>query len=484
MKKEYSGIIQEYLDENLDMNDTDLTDLILEDRAINKSHRTIRRYLITIRGESSLEAKKKQDIQISDKFEKEIEINDYVEPIKESAKKEKTEGIDANLIDQIFCAYSRKGLNYSGPSIMSVLEVDKKIFSTLVSKQGLCKESEPLSPQTISTLSAVERNDRIARISANLLEKFAEADSGIAESIVKEYKKKYTDLVFESSQKKEMYEHLLDKLPQLDIQIYDYKPSQLQGGILFVVIGDMHIGLEASGFNLSAARLALATMSNNINAVVKRDGHSEVRLLFLGDIPHTVSGVNHANMWKDIEPGLWGAESMIKPYELLSQFIASTYNITKIYAVGGNHGRLADRKDLEPTDEGEKLIFYMIQNSFKDIEVFWDPDKVIFSEGSLTFILLHGDQRQDTRPGQEIAWNLGKGNSYNLVLVGHTHSRQINKNDDGQNFRRMVCPAFCPTDSYAERLGYNSLPGYLLIREDMNGYPIITDLPIHYPKSK
>jgi hypothetical protein len=152
--------------------------------------------------------------------------------------------------------------------------------------------------------------------------------------------------------------------------------------------------------------------------------------------------------------------------------------------VGGNHGRLADRKDLEPTDEGEKLIFYMIQNTFKDVEVFWDPDKVIFSEGSLTFILLHGDQRQDTRPGQEIAWNLGKGNSYNLVLVGHTHSRQINKNDDGQNFRRMVCPAFCPTDSYAERLGYNSLPGYLLIREDMNGYPIITDYPIHYPKKK
>jgi len=185
-------------------------------------------------------------------------------------------------------------------------------------------------------------------------------------------------------------------------------------------------------------------------------------------------------MWKDLEPGLWGARAIIKPYELIARFLVSLYGVTRVYGVGGNHDRLADRKDLEPSDEGGRLVFYMLDNSFDSIDVQWDPDKVIWDDGNLTFIILHGDQGQDKRSGQDIAWNLGNPLNYNLILVGHTHSRQISKNDDGIGFRKMICPAFCPTDSYAERLGYNSLPGFLIIKEDINGYPVITDYPIKY----
>lgn len=239
------------------------------------------------------------------------------------------------IVDQIFCAYSKKGLNYSGPSIMSVLEVNKKVFSTLVAKLGLSKESEPLSPFTLTVLSAVKQNERIAELTGELLEKFAESDSGIAEGIVKEYKKKYTDLVFNSNQKREVYEHIIDKLPQIKLSKYNYKAKFESDLPLYVVIGDMHIGMEASTFNYEKAKEALTTMSFEINALVENKGYNDVYLLFLGDIPHTVSGVNHANMWKDIEPGLWGADAIIKPYELLIEFMSNTHNITKIYAVGG-----------------------------------------------------------------------------------------------------------------------------------------------------
>lgn len=491
MKKENLKIVKEYLDENPNINDTDLADLILEDRVVDKSHRTIRRYIIEIRGSSFSESRKldSNTLTLDDtpiilsKITLDIEPYTIVGNNYNIKYNKELLEVDIKTVNSIFCSYSKKGLNYSGPFIMSVLEIDKKIFNAIVSKLDLSKDSELLGPHTMESLTALNRRDTISSLTSELLEKYAQADSGVAESIVKEFKKKYVDLVFNSNQKNEIYAHIIDKLPQVKVSKYDAFEESNNNLPLYVVIGDMHIGLEVDGFNVGHARHALTEMSTKINTLVEDKNYTDVYLLFLGDIPHTISGINHANMWKDIEPGLWGAEAIIKPYELLVEFIHNTHNITKIYAVGGNHGRLHSNRDLEPTDEGEKLIFYMIQNTFiNDLKVIWDPDKVIFTKSNLTFIILHGDQGQDKKSGQDIAWNLGQNGTYNLILVGHTHSRQINKNDDGIGYRKMVCPAFCPTDSYAERLGYNSLPGFLLITEDNHGFPIVSDHPIYYPK--
>jgi hypothetical protein len=146
-----------------------------------------------------------------------------------------------------------------------------------------------------------------------------------------------------------------------------------------------------------------------------------------------------------------------------------------------NHGRISHSKEIEPTDEGEKLIMYMLDQATPDsVVVKFDSEKMLFSTKTVNYICLHGDQGLDKQSGQEIAWLLGGTDKYNMILLGHLHSRIIKKDDDGFNFRKMHCPAFCPTDAYAERLGLRSLPGFLLIKETMDGLPVIQDIPLKY----
>ncbi len=509
MKQEYFDIIKDYLEECPNDSYTAIADTILEDGTILRSHRTLRQYVQKVKqliDKDFFDATTNQDENTEFIEEKEIikspetistitpevvahvngTVIDGIYYHQIVYGKEKL-SISDDTVNELFCAYSRKGLNYNKPQILTTLGVERKIFDALVSKQHLSKESEPLGAYYLDNSTKEEQADKLKTIISDLLESFSESDSNIAETVVKEYKKKMADFRSNSHREEDLFHSLIEHLPKVSVEKYEYDIIGYQSSSnrpLYVVIGDMHIGLETDNFNAEAARVALATMSDNINNQMASTAYNRIILIFLGDVMHTVSGVNHANMWKDIEPGLWGASAIIKPFELITEFVHNLKNVTEIYGVGGNHDRLADRKDLEPSDEGGKLVFFMLDNTFPNIKVVWDPDRVQFTKETITFIVLHGDLGQDKKSGQEIAWNLGNSTKYNLILVGHTHSRQINKNDDGIGFRKMVCPAFCPTDGYAERLGYNSLPGYTLVTPDKNGYPIVSDHPLHYPKLK
>jgi len=144
-----------------------------------------------------------------------------------------------------------------------------------------------------------------------------------------------------------------------------------------------------------------------------------------------------------------------------------------------NHDRLQPDKELEDSNEGSKLLFYMLGNSMPDIEVTHTSHRTVFSNGNLQFITLHGDQGLDKKSADKIVWKYGKQDMFNLILEGHYHSRIIGKEDDAAGYRKMHCPAFAPTDDYADRLGLGSTSGWLLITE-RDGLPMITDTPINY----
>jgi len=490
MKKEHKDVILEYIKDNPGVTRTSLADMILDDDAITgKSHRTLRRYIGQVMNQLEDDIIEEQatssDTILVDPKEKEadavVEIEGIGTVYRMMYNKEVVDATE-DVVNWLFCAYSRKGLNYNKPQILATLKIDRKVFDALVSHYGLSKESEPLGPHYIDAHTPEEIADKTAEVTGELLDIFSESDSTVVEAVVREYKKKITSLVLDSKKEEEMFATLIDHLPKLKIKRLRVGEPKIKypRPTLYVVIGDMHIGLETDDFSVEKARAALAYMAYVVDKEYASEAYNGISVISLGDVMHTVSGINHANMWKDLEPGLWGAQAIIKPYELLAEFIYSLPDVKYVYGVGGNHDRQSDRKDLEPTDEGGRLVFYMLDNTFDDVNVVWDPDKVIWNDGRLTFIILHGDQGQDKRSGQDIAWNLGNPANYNLILVGHTHTRQIAKNDDGIGFRKMVCPAFCPTDSYAERLGYNSLPGFLLIKEDDTGYPVVMDFPLNY----
>jgi hypothetical protein len=123
----------------------------------------------------------------------------------------------------------------------------------------------------------------------------------------------------------------------------------------------------------------------------------------------------------------------------------------------------------------------MINSVLKDIEVIWTSHNTHYTMGNLVFINLHGDQGLDKKDAEKIIWKYGDQKKFNMILEGHYHSRIIAKDQDGLNYRKMHCPAFCPADSYADRNGLDSTAGWLIIYEEQ-GLPLVIDVPINYSK--
>lgn len=206
----------------------------------------------------------------------------------------------------------------------------------------------------------------------------------------------------------------------------------------------------------------------------------------MGDIIHSVSGLNHQDTWKNMDPKSVGAEAIIQPYILLAEFISSLSYLKTVNIVGGNHDRLQSNKAQENTGEGAKLVSFMLAESLKheNVRVTFDPNKIVNNDDPrLVMIVLHGDKPIDKAPGQEIAWNLGNPNKFNYIVAAHTHSRKQEPKNDGLTFRKETLSAFCPADDYAKTVAHGSLPGVKVVAGIYDsGLPLVNDIPLYYEK--
>ena len=237
----------------------------------------------------------------------------------------------------------------------------------------------------------------------------------------------------------------------------------------------MHIGLEQSNYNIDIVREQLQYVLTFVKDSPKLHVH------FMGDIIHSVSGLNHKDSWKNMDPAATGAEAIIQPYKLLLEFLGSIDNLHSVNIVGGNHDRLQSAKDQENTGEGAKLIAFMLDETLVSTPVNFDSYRIIDDEDpNMTVITLHGDKPVDKEPGQSIAWTFGNPSKFNYILTAHMHSRKQNPKDDGLTFRKEALPAFCPLDTYGKTVAHGSLPGFKLISAGKNKLPLVVDIPLHY----
>ena len=388
---------------------------------------------------------------------------------------------DVELIDKVFCAYSRKGLNLTKTQIMSNLKLSVNELSAIMNKLNLTKDSEPFGPFTDEYM---EQEDIYAVTVANatsLLDVVKETDSAALEAVIKAYKKAYVEYSNKNLRHDAFMAEIAAGIKALNITLPSRPAVAMKEDdpeYVNVVITDLHLGLSLPVFNYTIAEQKLNQIARDINNARGK----KVIVSFLGDTIHTVTGTNHAGMWKTIEQGAWGANSIIKPFEILYKFLGSINNLVEVTSVSGNHDRLQPDKELEDSNEGSKLLFYMLANSMPQIKVTHTSHRTVFSNGNLQFINLHGDQGLDKKSADKIVWKYGKQDMFNLILEGHWHSRIITKEDDCANYRKMHCPAFAPTDDYADRLGLGSASGWLLITE-RDGLPMITDIPINYART-
>lgn len=362
MKQHILNLIIPYVKAFPNKNSTELAQIVLDkEPGINISHRTARYYIGNVKKDVSIVVTPLSDSEgISDddftstlssdtsdtlslvsslpkvSSDYNITVDNDVTHYNFSLRDGAVVTMTEEVVNTVFCAYSRAGLNYTKPQIVDSLGISYQDFGILTNKLNLSKFSPTLGPHSISSLSEKEQYSEVLRLSTSLIDKFNESDNGTAEALIKEYKKKLLTLSSMETIKENQMKSLIASLPSIKIQTHDFETNvSSYNGNLQVVLTDMHIGMETNNFNFSIARQQITNMIDIINTEVLLHGIERVTLLLLGDLPHTISGLNHMNNWKDIESNFWGADAIIKPFELLALLAANVLNLTGIYAVGG-----------------------------------------------------------------------------------------------------------------------------------------------------
>jgi hypothetical protein len=369
-------------------------------------------------------------------------------------------------------------LNLTLGVVQNVLDLSAGLIKAVIYKLNITKESAPYSDYSKEALEPGLLHRELEDNVNYLLDKLHEKDGTVTTKMNKLYKKNILMEQHKELKFKSLVADLVDVLPKVEIKPLEF--PVIEGEVdnhTHLVIPDMHIGLMQSNYNLEIVQEQLEYISSIV------EGSENVHVHFMGDIIQSVSGLNHKDAWKNMDPNVNGAEAIIQPYKLLLEFLTSIRGLCVVNIVGGNHDRMQSSWHEDKTAEGAKLIAFMLDNSM-DVPVIFDPNRVVDNEDpNMTVILLHGDKKVDNLPAKSIAWEYGDSNKFNYILTAHKHSRNQNPNDDGLNFRKEALPAFCPADNYGKTVAHPSLPGFKIISTWDNKLPTAVDIPLHYEKS-
>ncbi len=385
--------------------------------------------------------------------------------------------IPVELVDKTFLAHSRSGLSLTEQQTIRLLAITDIDFKSMKARIGLSKDAAAVGPYVEEINTPEEVFALIGAYTTQLLEELPEVDDPVRSSLIRETRKQLVlaqnrNIAFNS-----FINELKDHVSSIDISKMVAIPNPDIEDEVTIVLADLHMGVVSDIYNTSIIEEKLAGVLSDIEDMAD----IRVNVVFPGDIMHNISGFMHADTWKNTEQGMWGAEAIIKPYEILYNFLIGISNLQAVYIVGGNHDRMNGNWKEEKTAEGAKLLAYMFSSTLpKHIKVEFDPRMLKFETKGLRIITQHGDLKADKKSKvEEVVWEHGSPDKFNLVLNAHHHTRITARGDDSHRTRRTSVPAFSPSDSYAKDCGYSNNPGYLIICE-RDGNPIVVDMPIRY----
>ena len=90
--------------------------------------------------------------------------------------------------------------------------------------------------------------------------------------------------------------------------------------------------------------------------------------------------------------------------------------------------------------------------------------------------MTHGHEKISNISASELVLKYGSQNHYNILLSGHLHSRFIK--EDTEKFRKIICPSIFPGNNWSQGQGFSTQSGFLIISNNGNGKPKITDYSI------
>ena len=232
-----------------------------------------------------------------------------------------------DTLDKVFCAFSRKGCDMTSGAIINALDISLEEFKAITGRLGLSKDSKPYSKYSEELLKEEELYPLIEKNIAYLIDK---SDGLNVDAQTKMYKKFYLANREKDLKFKAQLAELKELLPKIEFKKL-VSNTPYESDHLHLIIPDMHIGIHQNNYNIS-------TIKQQLSYILTILGYQQyVHVHFLGDIIHSVSGLNHQDTWKNMDPTSTGAEAIIQPYQLLVEFLSSINNLSVVNIVGGEN---------------------------------------------------------------------------------------------------------------------------------------------------
>jgi predicted phosphodiesterase len=465
-------IIQDYLDKELDLTSKELAQLLLkENPSIKSNFNSVRRVIDHC-------IKKRMLLSITLENDTKWKVIDGHYNWKAARG---VINLPVDFIDELFYQYSEHGLNLTQTEIINKYDLKVWQWTSIKNTLQLYKKANIFSPHTVEITPP---EDLSKMIEEKLKKVFGsvgyQIESQYKKQLSKEYKKVIQKEAERDLQRLTLLTELTDLIPQSLAEVKPALRSSInpRGRIYNAFIFDVHYGAEQRTNNqpLYSPEMTedmLNQMADEINAL----GASEVNLFFGGDNIETATGLNHLDSWKGIARGFYGSQLIIKAYKLFVNFISKVNNVKAIYAVPGNHDRMTEKKDADSQGFMAEIIFELIRLSFGNkIPVFYDEKVISVNIDNIQYIMSHGHFKFTSINPAELILEYGDPQVFNLIISGHYHNRQIQK--DGKNYRQLRCASLFPGNDFSQNLGFTSLPGFMLATNNGTDKPQIIDCPL------
>ncbi|AZU98943.1 putative metallophophatase/DNA polymerase [Bacillus phage pW2] len=239
-------------------------------------------------------------------------------------------------------------------------------------------------------------------------------------------------------------EEIREVMENYDFTSLQFKPQELKfrsNTKMIVSLSDLHIGAlvdnKVNKYNFEIAKQRLSQYLNRLFTEIMNHGITDVYVMNTGDT------IEHSSMRFTQGAGIEFAysEQIVRASDIIQKFLmALSEHVNVTYAgIAGNHDRAdGDKNKSADGDHAIKAINYTIEqfiiNTNNDRIKYEQAEdyKHTFTFGGKNVLALHGDLDNQNDANLLAKHSELDGVEYDLVLMGHTHTRFIKEVHDNK----------------------------------------------------
>lgn len=316
------------------------------------------------------------------------------------------------------------------------------------------------------------------------------------------------NFVRRDKRREQYYANLFDEINEYVEKIEPIK-FERKGKIGVVTLADFHVGISvAESMNEHGAKMLAYNMKilvdklNRAASIINSHNFKEVHINLLGDYFESITGLNHDDVWRDMDVSQVGSTVMHSTYRILREFFSSVTNLVCINMISGNHDRITPNKSTDTRGEGAGMLYNYLKLGLEGtgIKINYHPHLLSFVVDDIGYILTHGHNRVAKKHIASVVHENGTDADFHVWLEGHLHTRmsktQIKKGNfkyedveftvfDCMKYRKINVSSVFTGNDYSLRNGYSGISGMTITMNDGTGKCIHQmDYSLHETKER